>query len=157
VVTAPYFAWVMHNRLGDQEIKVDLPGCDGILDDDSGGLTATSGKDEIALLLWHFDLVRNDPRRWAIRLTNLPVALQQAKALRLTEYRIDHDHTNPYTDYVLKTRDPQEGSYNLENGMLEKVRMETLVDPRDEIAVHVELPDLSVTLLELEPLEEISP
>ena len=151
VVTAPYFVWVMHHRLPDRELAVELPGSDGILDDDSGGLTAAASERKISLLLWHFDLMRGASRRWTIQLENLPEPLRKAQSLRLTEYRIDHDHTNPYTDYVLKGKDSGGGRYNLESGSLEKVRDELVPAARKAVALAVELPNLSVALVEVEP------
>ena len=74
------------------------------------------------MILWHFDLMRNAGRRWTVRLENLPEPLAAAPSLRLVEYRIDHDHTNPYTDYVLKGKDSGQGRYNLESGSLDVVR-----------------------------------
>jgi xylan 1,4-beta-xylosidase len=149
VVTAPYFVWRMHNRLAGRELAVDLPGRDGILEDDSGGLTATADGDHVAMLLWHFDLMRNAGRRWTVRLENLPEPLSSATTLRVVEYRIDHDHTNPYTDYVLKGKDSHEGRYNLESGSLDKVRDERLSPGRDGVSVEIELPNLSVALVEI--------
>jgi hypothetical protein len=150
VVTTPYFVWAMHNRLGGEELAVDLPGRDGILTDDSGGLTATRSEKGIVLLLWHFDLMRNESRKWTVRLTNLPEALRRPATLRLTEHRIDHDHTNPYTDYVLKGKDPQAGRYNLETGALDKVRTEQVSVQNGAAAVQIDLPNLSVALLQIE-------
>jgi hypothetical protein len=150
-VTAPYFVWVMHARMGNDALGVELPGRDGILEDDSGGLTATAADRKLALLLWHFDLVRNAPRRWTIGLENLPRPLRQADNLRVTEYRIDHDHTNPYTDYVLQGRDSQGGQYNLETGRLETVRTDTLPSADGTATLEMELRNMSVALVEVEP------
>jgi hypothetical protein len=154
VVTAPYFVWLMHNRLGDRELALDLPGRDGVLEDDSGGLTATLGDGKISLLFWHFDLMRSDARRWTVRLENLPEAMRKSKTLRLTEYRIDHDHTNPYTDYVIHGKDSHHGRYNLESAQLEAIRSETIPAAGPAITLPIELPNMSVTLLELEPAAE---
>jgi len=90
------------------------------------------------------------PRGWTFRLANLPPALVQASSLRLREYRIDH--TNPCTDYVLNGKDSGQGRYNLETGSLELLRTETIPGDRRKIALHAELPGMSISLLEWEPL-----
>ncbi len=95
--------------------------------------------------------MRNAPRRWTIGLENLPRPLREADNLRVTEYRIDHDHTNPYTDYVLQGRDSQGGQYNLETGRLEAVRTETLPSADGTATLEMELPNMSVALVEVEP------
>lgn len=151
VVTAPYFVWLMHHRLAKQELAVDLPGRDGILADDSGGLTATCDDAKLSLLLWQFDLMRNEDRSWTIRVENLPAAMRQSKSLRLLEYRIDHDHTNPYTDYVLKGTDSRQGKYNLEDGTLEIVRRDTIDVDGSTAILRLTLPNMSVAQLELTP------
>jgi len=149
VVTAPYFVWVMHDRLADEQLRVDLPGREGILDDDSGGLVATAGDRKIVLLAWHFDLLRGTPRPWTIELENLPAPFRQADELRVTEYGIDHDHTNPYTDYVLEAKDPQGGAYNLESGRLEQVESRTIPAGEATVTLRTELPNMSVRLIEV--------
>jgi hypothetical protein len=151
VVTTPYFVWLMHSRLGDRELDVDLDGRDGILSDASSGLTATRRSGRIVLLLWHFDLMRNQNRRWSVRLENLPEEYRTSRSLRLTEYRIDHDHTNPYTDYVLRKEDSQGGTYNLRSGDLEVVRRKSITADGLAAAIHVDMPNMSVGLVELEP------
>jgi len=74
----------------------------------------------------------------------------QAETLHLTEYRLDHDHTNPYTDYVLKGKDSQGGQYNLGTGELEVLPEETLTVHRGGATVQLELPNLSGALVEVE-------
>jgi len=150
VVTAPYFVWAMHHRLGDEQLGVELSGRDGILEDDSGGLVATASDRKIVLLAWHFDLLRNAPRDWTIQLRNLPPSFRAAEKLRVTEYRIDHDRTNPYTDYVLEGKDSQGGAYNSESGSLEQVGSRTLPGGDPTITLRTELPNMSVGLIEVE-------
>ena len=157
VVTTPFFVWLMHRRLGEKELAVELTGKEGVLGDDSGGLTATAGakSDEapVALLLWHFDLLRGQPRRWTIRIEKLPEALRKASVVQLTEYRIDHEHNNPYTDYVLKRQDTNGGEYNLETAALKPLRQGRLTIRDGRLVVDLELPNMSVSLLELAPAE----
>jgi len=150
VVTAPYIVWVMHARLADDALRVDLPGRDGILDDDSGGLVVTAGDRRIALLAWHFDLLRDASRQWTIELENLPPSFRQAETLRVTEYAIDHDHTNPYTDYVLEGKDPQGGAYNSESGRLEQAERRNVAAGQATVTLRTELPNMSVRLIEVE-------
>ncbi len=150
VVTTPYFVWLMHSRLGESEARVDLPGLDGILGDDSGGLTAAVSQDRVTLLLWHFDLLRPEPRRWTIQLDHLPPALEKAQQLRLTEYLIDGDHNNPYTEYVVRGADDREGAYNLETATLVPSRSDSLRVVDQQASVEVVLPNQSVMLLEIE-------
>jgi beta-xylosidase len=141
----------MHSRLGESEARVDLPGRDGILDDDSGGLTATADRNRVVLLLWHFDLLRLESRSWKIELKNLPEPLRSAKRLELTEYRIDHEHNNPYTKYVLQNADSQGGAYNLKTVQLDAVRNEGISVIDGDAMLEVALPNQSVTLLQIEP------
>lgn len=153
VVTTPYFVWVMHHRLADHELNVTLPGKDGILNDDSGGITATGDDGRIALLLWHFDLMRDSPRTWQIRLNNLPPALAESGTLKCTEYRIDYDHNNPYTRYVRRGEDSQGGAYNLETASLEATAERTLNVNSGSATLEISLPDMSVSLLEIRPAQ----
>lgn len=150
VVTTPYFVWLMHSRLADHEASVELPGQDGILRDDSGGLTATVSPDRVALLLWHFDLLRDEPRHWTVHLDHLPANLRSAKQVRMTEYRIDHEHNNPYTRYVEREADSQDGKYNLETAHLEPLRSESVSVTDDGVTVEMLQPNQSVSLLEFE-------
>ncbi len=152
VVTTPYFVWLMHNRLAEREAAVTLPGRDGILKDDTGGLTATVDRDRVALLLWHFDLLRGEPRKWTVQVERLPQPFAQATAVQLTEYRIDHDHNNPYTDYVLKGQPTHDGRYNLRSAKLTPLRRQRLSVVDGRVTLEVELPDMSVSLVELVPV-----
>lgn len=152
VVTTPYFVWLMHARLAEQEVPVDLPGEDGILQDDSGGLTATFDSNRIALLAWHFDLLRSEPRQWTVRLDQLPPTLQNAKHFRVTEYRIDHQHNNPYTKYVLEHADSRDGAYNLETARLVPLRSESIDAVDGQVTLEFALPNQSVSLIELVPV-----
>ena len=152
VITAPYFVWLMHARLAGQEALVYLPGKDGILQDDSGGLTATFDSKRIALLAWHFDLLRSEPRQWTIRLDHLPPILQDTARFRVTEYRIDHQHNNPYTEYVLQGADTRDGAYNLKTARLVPLRSESVDAVDGQVTVEFALPNQSVSLIELVPV-----
>ena len=61
-----------------------------------------------------------------------------------------------YTDYVLKGKDTRDGQYNLETGSLEPIRQETLPCDRETVTFKTDLPNLSVTLLELAPIQDES-
>lgn len=151
VVTTPYFVWAMHHRLADRELRVNLPGRDGILDDDTGGLTATADDNRIALLLWHFDVMQESSRSWQIRLENLPPAFSQAKHLWCREYRIDREHNNPYTRYVRCGEDSQGGAYNLETAWLEVTSKTRLHADSGTASLEVVLPNMSVSFIEVCP------
>lgn len=151
VVTTPYFVWAMHHRLLERELKVTLPGRQGILEDDTGGLTATAGDDRIVLLLWHFDVMRDSPRTWQIRLENLPPALAEAESLHCTEYRIDREHNNPYTRYVRRGGDSNGGVHNLETATLELTAEKRIPNDGGTATLELSLPNLSVSLIEIRP------
>lgn len=152
VVTTPYFVWLMHNQLEDHEAAVELPGRDGILDDDASGVTATAGDKRIALLTWHFDLFRNEPRQWRVQLRRLPDSFNGASSVRWKEYRIDHDHNNPYTDYVLKNRPTTGGRYNLESAALDPTATGRIPVQDGTVRLDVAQPNMSVSLIELTPV-----
>ena len=149
VVTTPYFVWLMHGRLAEHEAAVELPGQDGILGDDSGGLTATVDPGRVALLVWHFDLLRDEPRQWKISVDHLPEQLKSARQLQMTEYRIDCDHNNPYSEYVIRGADSRNGEYNLETARLEPQRTEVVPLKGDGLTIDVLMPNQSVSLFEL--------
>ncbi len=148
VVTTPYFVWVMHNRLADAELGVSLPGEDGILEDDSGGLTATGDENRVVLMLWHFDVLRPQPRRWHLELTQLP---WEATHLRVREYRIDREHNNPYTRYVREHQDDNGGRYNLDTAALEETSRERIALHQGRASLDVTLPNMAVSLIEISP------
>lgn len=151
VVTTPYFVWAMHHRLAHGELRVNLPGRNGILDDDTGGLTATADENRIVLLLWHFDVMQDSPRSWQIRLKKMPPAMSQAKQFRCTEYRIDREHNNPYTRYVRRGEDSQGGAYNLETASLEVTSKSLVRTDAGTASLEVVLPNMAVSLIEICP------
>ncbi|GAB6165101.1 hypothetical protein JCM19992_11010 [Thermostilla marina] len=148
VATTPYFVWVMHNRLADDEVHVSVPGEDGILEDDSGGLTATADANRVVLLLWHFDVLRPESRRWHIELRQLP---WDAARLQVNEYRIDRAHNNPYTRYVREQGDDNNGRYNLETAALEETSRTRIDLNEGRAALDVVLPNMAVSLIEIRP------
>ena len=83
-------------------------------------------------------------------LENLPPALLATGQARMTEYRIDRNHNNPYTEYVVDGADSRGGAYNLETARLAPLRTETVSLTGDRATLEVLLPNQSVSLLELE-------
>lgn len=142
VLTAPYYVWAMHARLGPQECRVELAGHEGIAADDAAGVTATRDGDKLTALCWVWDPMRADGRQMTLRFDGLT----GPRRLRIS--RIDHDHSNAYTKYV---REGQPGGdrYNLAQG-----EPEVVLDQRvDQPLVRLDLPNMSVSLVELLPLE----
>jgi len=157
VVTSPYFTYWLLNRLRGERLTVQLDGRDGIHSTDTVGALACRDDRTVRVLLWHFDGSRASlnqhldadeldvPRTLNLRIAGLP-----AKC-RVRRYLIDHDHTNAYTDYVLKGKSNNGGRYNLENGKVDVVLDETR-DSRDgQMDLSVRLRNLSVSLVEIEP------
>ncbi len=147
VVTAPYFAIQMESGLSGQELPVELDGEGGITADKSAGIIATVDDKRIAMLGWSFKPNSAAQRDFEVTLKGL----QPGEHRQLTQYLLDHDHSNPYTDYVLKHKDNNGGKYNLENGTMEQVRQETVTADRNgESTLKIRLQPFAVTLLILE-------
>jgi len=135
VVTAPFYVWAMHARLGAEELGVRLDGRDGIATDGGAGLTATRDGERIALLAWSFDPFTQHPRRFTIRLA----AASFPRRLRISQ--IDSVHSNPYHTYVRSRAAPGPVN-NLTEAEPEVVRDERVSGP----TVSFDLPPLAVAL-----------
>lgn len=138
VITAPYYVWAMHARLGAEELATTLDGRDGIAADGDAGLTVTRDGRRLAMLAWSFDPWTANPRRFNVRLDGATFPC------RLRIAQIDAQHSNPYDKHVRSPTAPGP-VHNLSEGEPEVVRDETVTGP----VVSFELPALAVALVEL--------
>jgi len=156
VVTPVYFTYWLYNRLRGERLPVRLDGRDGIHESDTTGALACRDGSTIRVLLWHFDAARarlaqhfdtasiQIPREIRIRIDGL------AGKVRIRQYLIDHDHTNAYTDYVVKGKPDGDGKYNLDTGRADVV-IDTHQEARDGVIEIVRtLRNMSVSLVELQ-------
>ena len=99
------------------------------------------------MLGWSFKPDSDAERDFRVTLKGL----KPGEKRQLTQYLLDHDHSNPYTDYVLKHKDNNGGKYNLEDGTMEQVRQEIVTaNTNGESTLMIRLEPLAVTLLILE-------
>ncbi len=155
VATPIYFVFLMHSKLKDTELPVALDGRGGITSDNTAGITATADDREAAILLWHFNLFHNTPKRFVLRLERLRKRFGALRALRIEQYLIDRTHTNAYYDYVVLGKDSAGGRYNLATGQLDLVdaRHISVARAREGSAkVSLVLRDMSVALLVVRPV-----
>ena len=119
----------------------------GIISDNTAGIIATADGKRIALLAWSFNPKSTEDRDFEVSLKGL----KPGEKRQLTQYLLDHEHSNPYTDYVLNKKDNNDGKYNLEDGDMDKVKQETiLADGTGQAMLKFRLEPLAVTLLILE-------
>jgi hypothetical protein len=69
----------------------------------------------------------------------------------VTRYLIDRDHSNAYTDYVLKNKPDNDGRCNLRTGTVDIVEDRPHQTDGGELRLDVKLDNLSVSLIEIEP------
>ena len=157
VLTPAYFTWVLLNQLRGERLPLTLDGRGGIHHEDVAGALACRDGQAVRVLLWHFDGDRAEP--------GLYLDTEEARAERTIDLRlegmtgswrlrrllIDHDHTNAYTDYVLKGADDGNGRFNLEDGVPGVVEDRTVRASDDALSLAVRLRNLSVSLVELMP------
>ncbi|MFQ5809226.1 MAG: hypothetical protein ACE5JM_06375, partial [Armatimonadota bacterium] len=148
VVTAPYFALLMQNRLRGRELTVTLDGEGGILRDDCLGITAAAEPGAVRALVWSFALLGAGDREVTLRFEGLSGALPGADRARVKRYLIDPTHTNPWYDYVVQGLPPGD-SYNLTTGQLAQVLDEERPIQGGALEVAVPLPPFAVTLVEI--------
>ena len=120
---------------------------------DVSGLAALKGN-VLSLMVWHYhdDNVPGSPAAVEITISGLPV--ESGKA-RVTEYRIDHEHSNSYEAWksMGSPAQPTPEQY----ARLEKAgQLATLADPKrvaidgGHVTLHCSLPRLAVSLFVLE-------
>ncbi len=156
VVTPVYYTYWLLNRLRGERLPVQLDGRDGIHKTDTVGALACRDGKAVRVLLWHFDGARakltqhfDAPELDVTRTVKLSIR-GLGPRVRVRQYLIDHDHTNAYTDYVLKGKPNNGGRYNLETGKVDVV----LDEPREvkdgRLDLDMRLRNLSVSLVEVE-------
>jgi hypothetical protein len=157
VVTPVYFTYWLYNRLRGQRLDVKLAGRAGIHEADVAGALACRDGQTVRVLLWHFDGDRaalsqhfdvaglRVARTLRLRVAGLP------PRCRVTRYLIDRDHSNAYTDYVLKNKPDNDGKYNLRTGTVDMVEDRQHETDGGELRLDVKLDNLSVSLIEIEP------
>jgi len=155
VITPVYFTYWLYNRLRGQRLPVTLAGRDGIHDSDVAGALACQDGKAVRVLLWHFDAKRaalsqhldmdgvDVTRTVKLRVAGLPAHC------RLRRYLIDRNHSNAYTDYVLKGKSSGGGGYNLKAGKVEVVEDGRRDTDNGCLELSVPLRNLSVSLLEI--------
>ena len=74
-----------------------------------------------------------------------------ADRCRVRQYLIDHEHSNAYTDYVLRGKPNNRGKYNLETGAVDVVLDEVRPSANGSLEVALRLKNLSVCLVEIDP------
>jgi len=157
VVTPAYFTWHLLNKLDGERLPVRLDGRDGIHTNDAVGAMACRTDGTVRVFLWHFDATHaaisdnlglplpSSERTVVVRVPGL------AGAQRLRRYLIDHDHSNAYTDYVLKGIDTDNGNFNIETGEPALVEDMTVHPAAEGLVITVSLRNPAVTLVELTP------
>lgn len=159
VVTPAYFTWSLLNRLRGDRLAVALDGRDGIHKTDVAGALACRDGKAVRVLLWHFDGRRakvsqhlgagaaDITRRFSLDIAGLPARCRVRRLL------IDRDHSNAYTDYVVKDKPDNGGRYNLETGTVDVVADEIRDAPGGRLRVAADLRNLSVCLVDIAPAE----
>lgn len=155
VVTSAYFTYWLYNHMRGQRLEAGLDGRDGIHEADVAGALACRDGKAIRVLLWHFDADRamlsqhldakeaDVVRTIRLRLAGLPARC------RVRRYLIDRDHTNAYTDYILKGKPDNEGRYNLTSGKVDVVDDQRRTSDEGCLELSIPLRNLSVSLIEI--------
>ena len=156
VVTPIYFTYWLMNRLQGQRLTAELAGRDGIHGSNTVGAIACRDHDAVRILLWHFD----GPRaQLGQHFAGPGIGLERTVRLRIEgldgprrvrQFLIDHDHSNAYTDYVLRGKPNNRGRYNLETGEVEVVLDERRQAEGGAIRLDLALRNMSVSLVEID-------
>jgi xylan 1,4-beta-xylosidase len=140
----------------DHEIALDEMMTKGVRDAADVGVVATIDGTRIAVLVWHYhdDDVPGPQAHIHMSLRELPRAFE--KALKLTHYRIDHEHSNSYTAW-LAMGSPIAPSDSQREALLKAARLTVLDGAAQRVPIHrrraevdFPLPRQGVSLLVLE-------
>lgn len=149
--TAVLNAYEMLAKLGDEMVELSGPN----YSDPVHGIAARTGSGSVQALIYHFD--ENDPestgtsRRVQVNFRGLA----QSGEVRLTHYRIDKQHSNPYAFWI-EAGKPSRLSHELSESMRTQSELQTvegveMLRSGQNLVASFELPVNACSLLVLEP------
>jgi hypothetical protein len=154
IVTPVYFTWWLLNRLRGRRLQVVVEGRDGIHRTDTLGALACQDQGVLRVLVWRFDPgvgavaaslgadVLDPDAVCRVSLSGLPARV------RYRRWLIDHEHTNPYTQLVLRDDPEAAKSYTVGEARVDLVEDRELESADQGLPLSIPLGPLAVTLLE---------